>query len=97
MEFNMLKILLVSEKQDSLSDLQNAILKKPGITVKHVKSGLEALDLLSGNSFDLVIADERPGDMGSIEFANKLVVNAILILYSNRRKSYYLAMANADH
>ena len=69
----MLKLLLVSPEQDSLSRLASALKRNDDLEMSWAESGANALDIISHTAVDLVIADEKLGDMTGLEFAQRLV------------------------
>jgi CheY-like chemotaxis protein len=69
----MLNLLLVSSDKTSLYDLASALGKNGEVDVSWAKSGLEALESVSGSAFDLVITDETLADMTGLELAGKLL------------------------
>ena len=66
-------LLLVSSDKTSLSDLASALEKDKDVDVSWAKSGLEALESVSGPVFDLVITDETLSDMTGLELADKML------------------------
>ena len=69
----MLKLLLVSPDKDSLSALASALAKHADVELSWAESGGKALGLTSDTAVDLVVADERLGDMTGLEFARRLL------------------------
>jgi len=69
----MLKLLLVSSDKDALSDLASALAKYGDVELSWVESGGTALNLASDAAIDLIVTDERLGDMTGLEFAAKLL------------------------
>lgn len=69
----MLKLLLVSPDKDSLSDLASALAKHGDVDLSWAESGGKALDVVSGTAVDLVVSDERIGDMTGLELAERLL------------------------
>jgi CheY-like chemotaxis protein len=69
----MLKLLLVSPDKDSLSDLASALAKHGNVDLSWAESGGKALDIVSGTAVDLVVTDERLGDMTGLELAERLL------------------------
>ena len=69
----MLKLLLVSPDKDSLSDLASALAKHGDVDLSWAESGGKALDIVSGTAVDLVVSDERIGDMTGLELAERLL------------------------
>jgi DNA-binding NarL/FixJ family response regulator len=69
----MLKLLLVSPNKASLSGLASALVEHGDVDLSWAESGEKALDLASDTAIDLVITDERLGDMSGLEFAGRLL------------------------
>lgn len=75
----MLKLLLVSPNKASLSGLASALAEHGDIDLSWAESGETALDMASDTTIDLVVTDERLGDMTGLEFAGRLLsVNPII-------------------
>lgn len=70
----MLNLLLVSPDKDSLSGLALALEKDDDVDLSWAESGARALEIISGTVVDLVVTDERLGDMTGIEFARRLLL-----------------------
>ena len=69
----MLKLLLVSSDKDSLSDLASALVKHDDVELSWAESGETALNLATDAAIDLIVTDERLGDMTGLEFAGRLL------------------------
>jgi len=69
----MLKLLLVSPDKASLSDLALALAEFKDVELSWVASGEKALSKASDHEIDLVITDEKLGDMTGLEFAGRLL------------------------
>ncbi len=69
----MIKLLLVSNDKDSLSDLASALVKHDNVELSWAESGETALNLATDAAIDLIVTDERLGDMTGLEFAAKLL------------------------
>jgi len=69
----MLKILLVSPDKGSLSGLASAWAESGDVDLMWASSGEMALGVASETAIDLVVTDERLGDMTGLEFAGKLL------------------------
>ncbi len=69
----MLKILLVSPNKGSLSALASAWAESGAVDLMWAESGTMALGIASDTAIDLVVTDERLGDMTGLEFAGKLL------------------------
>jgi len=65
----MLKLLLVTPDKDSLSGLSSALVEHGDVDLSLAESGKTALDIASGTAIDLVVTDEKLGDMTGLEFA----------------------------
>jgi len=75
----MLKLLLVSPNKASLSGLASALVEHGDVDLSWAESGEKALDIASDTAIDLVVTDERLGDMTGLEFAGRLLsVNPII-------------------
>jgi len=84
----MLKLLLVSLDKDSLSCLASALVEHGDVDLSWVESGQSALEIASDTVIDLVITDERLGDMTGLEFAARLLsVNTMINCASVSRLS----------
>ena len=69
----MLKLLLVSNDKDSLADLASALVQHDDVELSWAESGETALNLAAEAAIDLIVTDERLGDMTGLEFAAKLL------------------------
>ena len=69
----MFKLLLVSPEKNSLSDLASALVKNEDVDLSWAESGEKALGMVSHTPIDLVVTDERLGDMTGLEFARRLL------------------------
>jgi DNA-binding NarL/FixJ family response regulator len=69
----MLKLLIVSPVEASLSGLETALMGYDNVELLQVNRGEDALDMVSNNAVDLVIADQDLGDMSGLEFAGRLL------------------------
>jgi DNA-binding response OmpR family regulator len=69
----MLKLLLVSPDKDSLSGLALALKKDDNVDWSWAGSGARALEIILDTVVDLVVTDEKIGDMTGIEFARRLL------------------------
>jgi len=75
----MLKLLLVSPNKASLSGLASALVEHGDVDLSWAESGEKALEISSDTAIDLVVTDERLGDMTGLEFAHRLLsVNPII-------------------
>jgi CheY-like chemotaxis protein len=75
----MLKLLLVSPNKASLSGLASALAEHGDVDLSWAESGEKALEIASDTAIDLVVTDERLGDMTGLEFAGRLLsVNPII-------------------
>ena len=84
----MLKLLLVSLDKDSLSGLASALVEHGDVDLSWVGSGQSALEIASDTVIDLVVTDERLGDMTGLEFAARLLsVNPMINCASVSRLS----------
>ncbi len=69
----MLKLLLVSPDKDSLSGLASALVEHGAVDLSWAESGQSALTTASDTVIDLVVTDERLGDMTGLEFVGRLL------------------------
>ena len=69
----MFKLLMVSPNKASLSDLASALAQYGDVELSCAESGERALDKASETAIDLVITDERLGDMTGLAFADRLL------------------------
>jgi len=69
----MLKILLVSPDKGSLSGLASTWAESGDVDLMWAESGTMALGIAADTAIDLVVTDERLGDMTGLEFAGKLL------------------------
>lgn len=70
---SLLKLLLVSPDQTSMSGLETAFLEYDDVELARANSGEAALDMVSDTSVDLIITDQDLGDMSGLEFAARLL------------------------
>ena len=68
------RLLLVTPNKDSLSLLAATLAAQGGVDLSWAQSGGKALDMISDTAFDLVVTDERIGDMTGLELAAKLIL-----------------------
>jgi DNA-binding NtrC family response regulator len=69
----MLKLLLVSPNKNALSGLASALVEHDDVEVSWAESGEKALDIASETAIDLVVTDERLGDMSGLALAGRLL------------------------
>ena len=67
------RLLLVTPNKDSLSLLASTLAAQGSVDLSWAQSGGKALDMISDTAFDLVVTDERLGDMTNLELAAKLI------------------------
>lgn len=67
------RILLVTPDKASLSLLASSLAAQDGVDLSWAPSGGKALDLIADTDFDLVVTDERLGDMTGLELSAKLI------------------------
>ncbi|MBU3915485.1 response regulator [bacterium] len=70
----MIRLLLVSPNLDSISGFFEFVEKQSEISVLETDTGAKALDIISVEKLDLVIADEDLQDMTCLEFVKKMVM-----------------------
>ncbi len=79
-ETRMYKLLLISPDKDALSTLAQALEAQENVDLSRAESGSEALQMASDTAFDLVVTDEKLGDMTGLDFANRLLsVNPMIL------------------
>jgi len=69
----MYKLLLVTTNKDSLSALASALEKHSEADLSWAESGGKALEIASDIPVDLVVTDEKLGDMTGLQLAFKLL------------------------
>ena len=67
------RFLLVTPDKESLSLLASTLATQDGVDLSWAQSGGKALDMVADTAFDLVVTDERLGDMTGLELAAKLI------------------------
>ena len=73
------RFLLVTTNKDSLSLLASTLAAQDGVDLSWAQSGGKALEMIADTAFDLVVTDERLGDMTGLELAAKLIsINPII-------------------
>lgn len=75
MKSNNVKILLIEDDQGSREALL-ILLKASGFAIKACSSGTEALEVLSGERFDIVISDLLLPDMNGIEILTRIKLDS---------------------
>jgi len=70
----MIKILLVTSEKESFSEFAGVLKQKDDVELSRAATGQEALEVLSESPVDLVIVNEKIGDMTGIEFMKKLLM-----------------------
>ena len=69
----MIHVLLVSSDKDFFIDLASNMEKNVNLSISRAVSGVNALSMISVNSFELVVTDESLSDMTGLQFVGKLV------------------------
>ncbi|NQT10113.1 MAG: response regulator [Desulfobacteraceae bacterium] len=69
----MIHVLLVSSDKDFFIDLASNMEKNVNLSISRAVSGVNALSMISVNSFELVVTDESLSDMTGLKFVEKLV------------------------
>jgi DNA-binding NarL/FixJ family response regulator len=69
----MIKLLLASPDESSLSELASALKEHDDVELLTTESGEKALSMISESAIDLVVTDEELGDMTGLEFARRLI------------------------
>jgi len=67
------KLLLISTDKESLSTLASALVERDDVELSWASSGGDALGIISSTAIDLVVVDERLGDMTGLEFVRRLL------------------------
>ena len=68
----MTKKILVIDDEELVSKSLKKLLKKEGYDAKVAKSGLEAMDQIKENDFNLIVSDIRMPDINGIEIVKKI-------------------------
>ncbi|MEE4537233.1 MAG: response regulator [Erythrobacter sp.] len=63
--------ILLAEDEDAMRNYLSRALEKAGYRVTAVASGVEALPLIEGNTFDLLLSDIVMPEMDGIELAQR--------------------------
>lgn len=69
----MIKLLLVTPDREPFAEFASATTQYDDIQLSWAESGQKALDIASGTPVDLIVVDEKLGDMTGIEFIEKLL------------------------
>jgi len=69
----MIKILLATPDMETFREFASDLTQNEDVELSRAESGQKALDTASDIPFDLVIVDEKLGDMTGIEFIEKLL------------------------
>jgi two-component SAPR family response regulator len=69
----MLRLLLVSNNIESLSEFSSALSENDDNTILNAELCDTALKIIKDNAIDLVITDEEIGDMSGLDFAKRLI------------------------
>ena len=72
-EKQMIRLLIVSPNKHAFLDLTSFLNKKADIDISWAENGQIALNIITINPFDLVIADDQLPDMTGLDFVQKLV------------------------
>lgn len=75
----MINVLLVTRDKRVFSDFYQALAARSDVTTAWAASWQETLKQVSGEKFDLVVADEHLDDMTGLAMVGKLVVQNPLI------------------
>lgn len=68
-----LKVMLVGQDKENLADLASALMQHDDVALYWAESGENALRQVADATVDLVITDEKIGDMTGLDFAARLV------------------------
>lgn len=69
----MIQLLLVTPDKAPFNEFALALAHNDDVELSWAETGQRALDMVSGTPLDLVIVDEKLGDMTGIEFIETLV------------------------
>jgi len=69
----MIKLLLVTPDKGPFNEFALALAHNDDVELAWAESGQRALDMLSNTPLDLVVVDEKLGDMTGMEFIETLV------------------------
>jgi CheY-like chemotaxis protein len=69
----MIKLLMVTPDTAPFNEFASALAQNDDVEVSWAETGQRALDMVSGSPLDLVVVDEKLGDMTGIEFIETLV------------------------
>ena len=69
----MLKLLLVSNNIESFSEFSTALKENNKNELLYAETSETALKIIKDNAIDLVITDEKIGDMSGLDFAKRLI------------------------
>ena len=69
----MIKLLLVTPDKGPFNEFALALAHNDDVELSWAESGQRALDMLPNTSLDLVVVDEKLGDMTGMEFIETLV------------------------
>ena len=69
----MIKLLLVTSDKGPFNEFALALAPNDDVELSWAETGQRALDRVSGTPVDLVVVDEKLGDMTGIEFIETLV------------------------
>ena len=67
------KLLMVTPDKAPFNEFALVLEQNDDVELSWAETGQRALDMVSGMSFDLVVVDEKLGDMTGIEFIETLV------------------------
>jgi len=67
------KLLIVTPDKAPFNEFALVLEQNDDVELSWAETGQRALDMVSGMSFDLVVVDEKLGDMTGIEFIETLV------------------------
>ena len=69
----MIKLLLATPDKESFNEFALVLAQNDDVELSWAETGQRALDMVSGTTLDLVVVDEKLGDMTGIEFIETLV------------------------
>jgi len=70
----MLNILVANSQDNSMQDLISVLKERDQVSITVAQTSSQAMDLLSSQTFQLVVTAERLQDLSGLELINKIVV-----------------------
>lgn len=69
----MLAVLIAGNDKDKFDTLSNTLIETDEVEIAWTGSGGSVLELIQVKAFDMVVADERLGDMTGLELAGRML------------------------